>query len=42
LGLFAGTSSIHHGRLQYPRPVAWFTTQRVGFRAPLDGRASFV
>ncbi len=36
LGLFSGTSGLHHGRLQRAGPVAWLTALRVGFRAPLD------
>jgi ribosomal protein S14 len=31
-------ASLYHGRLQCARPVAWLTAQRVGLRAPLDGR----
>src|SRR5215468_10665703 len=27
---------VHHGCFQCPGPVAWFATQRVWFRAPLD------
>ena len=38
LGVFPGTARIHHGRLQCAGPVAWFLPQRVGLRAPLDGR----
>src|SRR6059058_3870532 len=36
LGLFSGTSGLHHGRLQRAGPVAWLTALRIGFRAPLD------
>ena len=37
LGLFSGAARVHHGCLQCARPVARFTTQRLGLRAPLDG-----
>jgi hypothetical protein len=33
---FRSTAGVHHGRLQCAGPVAWLTTPRVGFRAPLN------
>ena len=38
LGVFPRAARIHHGRLQYTGPVAWFPAPRVWFRAPLDRR----
>src|SRR5262249_11759004 len=38
LGFCVGASGLHHGRLQRAGLVAWFPTQRVGLRAPLDRR----
>src|SRR5437870_3922821 len=37
LGVLPRPPRLHHGRLQYPGPVAWLTPQCVGLRAPLDG-----
>src|SRR5215470_8459742 len=35
LGVCSSPSRLHHGGLQCAGPVAWFTTHRVGLRAPL-------
>jgi hypothetical protein len=36
LGVSSGAPGVHHGRVQYPGPVAWLPAHRVGLRAPLD------
>ena len=36
LGVFSGPPGVHYGRLQCAGPVAWFTAQLIGLRAPFD------